>query len=116
MIDNKSLVEKVYLFGKEVSRKNAVMGAQIGKAVIPLLKYEKTLDSISEEDLNKITGVTKRIVPYLVRIFKGESASLIINKIPERIAYRPIVYARQSLDSGNFDGSWDNLVRAYEED
>ena len=116
MTTNRQFVERVYEFTQALRRKSPMLVPHLNNAIISLLEYEDSLASASRRDLMGLRGINGRNVDYLLRIFRGENVSGIADDVPYRPISRKTRSAAPGQDRGNWDGSWDNAVRSYEED
>ena len=113
---NNTLIQKVFEFKEAVRKKNTRLAISLDKVLMPLLEYQKSLESASEQELLEIAWVNQTNAAYLLRIFSGEDIEAVAEDVPveERIPRT----RRRSSSSGeryHWDGSWDNAVGRYED-
>lgn len=115
--NNTTLVERVVHFQTAVRRKNRSLASNLARTFLPLLEYNKPLESAARKELLGINGIVPKNVDYLLRIFQGEDIESVVNDVPEVWNISP----RKSRDyppreTDEWDGSWDNARRGYEGD
>ena len=115
MVTNQDLVVKVNEFMEEVKRKNGLLAANVGTAILSMLEYERPLQYATRDQLLALKGIGPSNVDYLLRILRGEEAKSVVADVPTVRPYRGQYHERIGPESGNFDGSWDNSVRILED-
>ncbi len=117
-MDNKLIAEKVFRLQAAIRHKNKAQARVLQRAIIALLEHPDPLCSATPKTLRRVKGMGPTAVEWIVRILAGEGIEAIAADIPERKTIAPGGTGRTGgsrvLDRGNWDGSWDNVVRLLE--
>jgi len=81
-MDNSTIIEKVYKLQLALKQKNAMIANALEKATIPLIEYDKPLESASREDLLKIKGIGTGTVEHIIKIIEGDNIHNIVKETP----------------------------------
>jgi len=112
---NKLIVERIFELQRAVRTKNDATALALQRAIIPLLEYRKPLASITTEALLALDGVGPKAVDLIQRVIAGETVDAIAVSVPTIVRKAEgAPSSRTAPDRGNWDGSWDNSVRAVE--
>jgi hypothetical protein len=116
-MDNKLIAEKVFHLITAIRHKNEIVARSLQSAIVGLLEHPQPLISATPETLRCVKGVGPKTVKWIARIIGGESIEAIAVDIPEwrRSPAPKSVGGSQHPDLGNWDGSWDNIVRTIED-
>lgn len=118
-VGNSSIIERIYAFVAAVSKKNGTVAGSVNRAIIPLLEYERPLESASQEDLLSLGGIDEYTVQFIQRVIGGEDIESVVADVEKSVKVdRKSIHQRsqsQSDDSGEYNGSWDNAVRTLED-
>ncbi len=114
-VENGLLVERVFELQRAIQGKNDVTAQALQRAIIPLLEYRKPLAAVKREALLALDGVGPKAVDLIQRVIGGEPIETIAASVPT-IVRKPQGWpsSRTAPDRGNWDGSWDNSVKAVE--
>ena len=116
MTTNQDLVTRVHEFGESCRNKNSLFASNIRTVVLSMLEYDKPLQDASRDELLALSGIGHSNVDYLLRVLKGEEVKSVVEEVPTvRPPIQTRYYGPRSVESGNFDGSWDNSVRNLED-
>lgn len=117
-MDNKRIAEEVFKLQAAIGHKNKALARVLQRAIIGLLAHREPLCSATPMTLRRVKGIGPTAVEWIVRILAGDSIEATAADIPER---RPIAPGRTGRtggsrvsDRGNWNGSWDNVVRLLE--
>lgn len=80
ILENRRLAERVSDFQTIAAKKNSAVGGSLENVTIQLLQCNYSLKDATRDDLLKLTN-NKRIVDYLLRIFRGESLGSILEDV-----------------------------------
>ena len=79
---NQTIIEKIYKLQLAIRKKNAMIANALEKSTIPLLEYQKPLESASKSDLLKIRGIGPGTVEHIIKIINGENIHKIVKEAP----------------------------------
>lgn len=115
-VGNKAIIERAFQLQRAIASKNDALAMALQRAFVPLLEYRQPLGSVPVSALQATAGVGPKVADLVHRLAAGESVDAIAATVP-KIARRPQGLPRSSIgvDLGNWDGSWDNSVRAVED-
>ena len=116
-MDNKMIVQRVFAFGTAVRERNYAIASIVERALIPLLEHDGPLVDMSHDELLAINGVGPTTAAYIERIIAGEEIEAVVadvRQLPRGQRKRRAVH--DSNDCGDWDGSWDNVMRGLEGD
>ena len=119
---NRKLIERLAEFQQAVSVKDPHLAGRITMIYVPLLEYKGCLDEASVGDISSVKGdgktgrgISEEGAEYLVRVFSGEDIQSVVEDVPvNKIRRNPVRQATLS-DNGDFNGSFENVARAYED-
>lgn len=69
---NQEIIEKIYKLQLLLREKNALIANALEKATIPLIEYEKELQSASRQDFLKIKGIGEASADLVMQIIEGK--------------------------------------------
>lgn len=115
-MDNKLIVERVFQLEAAIRYKNTILASALRRAILPLLEYRHSLSTVTHKTLLALDGVDRAAVPYIQRVIAGEDLEAIAANVPERKRHTSTGGGGSRVpDSGDWDGSWDNIVRIIED-
>jgi len=116
-MDNKLVVERIFELQRAIRGKNNATAFALQRAIVPLLEYPKPLAELQRNALMALKGVGQKSVDLILRVIGGEAVDTIAANVPVVVKEpQRSPTSRSAPELGNWDGSWDNSVRAIEGD
>ena len=82
MADNQTLVARIYEFQIAVKGKDNLTAGLMGRAIVPLLRYDGNIQEITKEKLTSIKGIGEKSAHYILRVISGEDIKKIVDSVP----------------------------------
>lgn len=114
-MDNRTIAEQVFQLQLAIRYKNGTVASALQRAILGLLEYPHPLLPATPKKLLSVKGVAPTAAEWIARIIQGDSIESVAAEIPERSKVgMPGRRGSQQPDLGNWNGSWDDIVRVIE--
>jgi hypothetical protein len=80
---NQEIIEKIYKLQLLLKGKNGPVASALERATIPLIEYEKPLNSSSRKELLEIQGIGEASAVLIMKIIGGEHVYDIASTVPK---------------------------------
>ncbi len=111
---NKIVAAKVSEFQRLVAHKNTGLANSLDEAIIPLIKAEYRLDTVSRDYLVRITGRSERTVEYILKLINGVNPEELLKSVTKTHSTKLIIYQPKAAEKEEDEGLRENAVKDLE--
>lgn len=118
-MSNRDIAAMVCELKLAVGGRNPSLASQLDRAMIDLLERTRHIEVTGptlKEDLMTVRGINIGNVDYVMRVCMGERVNEVVESVPMKRTSRTRYVESYRTDKGEWSGSWDNVVGAYERD